>query len=82
METKELKNAPVSERVKMLLEVYADLNAAAKKVDDIAGTVFTGEDHDDATEPFLLAIDNAHRELSRFIGLYVYDGFTSSSAVV
>ena len=86
METEEfieqLKNAPVSERVKMLLEVYTDITAAGNKVSDIAKTAWIESDHDDAMEPFLLAIDNLHEELCKFIGSYVYESFTSTKAVV
>jgi hypothetical protein len=86
METKEfieqLKNAPVSERVKMLLEVYTDITAAGNKVSDIAKTAWIESDHDDAMEPFLLAVDEAKFKLSELIGLYIYDSFTSIKAVV
>ena len=80
--TKKLENATVSERVKMLLEVYTDITAAGNKVSDIAKTAWIESDHDDAMEPFLLAIDNLHEELCKFIGSYIYESFTSIKAVV
>lgn len=80
--TKKLENAPVSERVKMLLEVYTDITAAGNKVSDIAKTAWIESDHDDAMEPFLLAVDEAKFKLSELIGSYVYESFASTKAVV
>lgn len=80
--TKKLENAPVSERVKMLLEVYTDITAAGNKVSDIAKTAWIESNHDDAMEPFLLAVDEAKFKLSELIGLYIYDSFSSTRAVV
>ncbi len=86
METEEfieqLKNAPVSERVKMLLEAYNDFNVATNKVSDIAESVWTYSSLDDNLSPFLLAVDETKVKLSELIGLYIYDSFSSIKAVV
>ncbi|MDD4199514.1 MAG: hypothetical protein PHZ12_08955 [Paludibacter sp.] len=80
--TKKLENAPVSERVKMLLEAYNDFNVATNKVSDIAESVWTYSSLDDNLSPFLLAVDEAKFKLSELIGLYIYDSFSSIKAVV
>lgn len=80
--TKKLENAPVSERVKMLLEVYNDFSVATNKVSDIVESAWIESDHDDAMGPFLLAVDEAKFKLSELIGLYIYDSFASIKAVV
>ena len=80
--TKKLENAPVSERVKMLLEAYNDFSVATNKVSDIAESVWTYSSLDDNLSPFLLAVDEAKFKLSELIGLYIYDSFTSIKAVV
>lgn len=86
METKEfieqLKNAPVSERVKMLLEAYNDFSVATNKVSDIVESEWAYSYLDDNLSPFLLAVDEAKFKLSELIGLYIYDSFSSIKAVV
>jgi hypothetical protein len=86
METEEfieqLKNAPVSERVKMLLEAYNDFSVATNKVSDIVESEWTYSYLDDNLSPFLLAVDEAKFKLSELIGLYIYDSFSSIKAAV
>ena len=86
METEEfieqLKNAPVSERVKMLLEAYNDFNVATNKVSDIVESEWAYSYLDDNLSPFPLAVDETKVKLSELIGLYIYDSFSSIKAVV
>lgn len=50
-----------------LLKAYKDINRASDIVGDVMAGIFSGDEHDEAMEPFLLAIDKVNDELTKLI---------------
>lgn len=50
-----------------LIKAYKEINRASDVVGDVMAGIYSGDEHDEAMEPFLLAIDQANDELTKLI---------------
>ena len=59
-----LKNDVMNEK---LIEAYKEINRASDIVGDVMAGIYSGDEHDEVMENFLLAIDKANDELTKLV---------------
>jgi len=50
-----------------LIKAYKEINRASDIVGDVMAGIYSGDEHDEVMEPFLLAIDQANDELTKLV---------------
>lgn len=50
-----------------LIKAYKDINGASDIVGNVMAGIFSGDEHDEAMEPFLLAVDKVNEELTKLV---------------
>ena len=50
-----------------LIKAYKDINRASDVVGDVMAGIYSGDEHDEVMENFLLAIDKANDELTKLV---------------
>ena len=50
-----------------LIKAYKDINRASDIVGDVMAGIYSGDEHDEAMEPFLLAVDKVNEELTKLV---------------
>ena len=50
-----------------LIEAYKEINRASDIVGDVMAGIYSGDEHDEVMENFLLAIDKANDELTKLV---------------
>ena len=50
-----------------LIKAYKEINRASDSVGDIMAGIYSGDEHDEVMENFLLAVDKVNEELTKLV---------------